>query len=51
MNTEQKKCGFNKMAQQPTHLVVRSEFSEKCFLGMLSSYVMTAAAFATFHPV
>jgi hypothetical protein len=25
---QQKMCGFNKMVQQPTHLIVRSEFSE-----------------------
>jgi hypothetical protein len=42
MNMEQKMCGFNKMAQQPTHLIVRSEFSEKCFLGMLSPCVVTS---------
>jgi hypothetical protein len=36
------KCGFNKMVQQPTHLVVRSEFSEKCFLSMLSPCVVTS---------
>jgi hypothetical protein len=36
MNMEQELCGLNKMVQQATHLVVRSEFSEKCFLGMLS---------------
>jgi hypothetical protein len=41
MNMEQKMCGFNKMVQQPTHLDVRSEFQEKCFLGMLSSCVVT----------
>jgi hypothetical protein len=34
-------CGLNKMVQQPTHLVVRSEFSEKCFLIMLSPCVVT----------
>jgi hypothetical protein len=28
MNMEQKMCGFNKMVQQPTHLVIHSEFSE-----------------------
>jgi hypothetical protein len=33
-NMEQRMCGFNKKVQQPTHLVVRSEFSDKCFLGM-----------------
>jgi hypothetical protein len=36
MNMEQKMCSFNKMVQQPTHLVVRSEFPKKCFLGILS---------------
>jgi hypothetical protein len=36
MNMEQKMRGFNKVLQQPTHLVVRSELSEKCFLDMLS---------------
>jgi hypothetical protein len=41
--------GFNKMVQQPPHLVVRSVFSEKCFLGMLSPCV--AAALASFDPV
>jgi hypothetical protein len=35
MNMEQTMSSLNKMVQQPTHLVVRSEFSEKCFLGML----------------
>jgi hypothetical protein len=35
-------CGFNKMVQQPTHLVVRSEFSDKCFLGTLSPCVVTS---------
>jgi hypothetical protein len=44
MNMEQKMCGFNKMVQEPTHLVVRSEFSEKCFLGMLSPCVVTSGA-------
>jgi hypothetical protein len=34
MNIEQKMCGFNKMVQQPKHLVVRTEFSEKCFLAI-----------------
>jgi hypothetical protein len=42
MNMEQKMCGFNKMVQQPTHLVVRSEFSEKHFLGMLSPCMVTS---------
>jgi hypothetical protein len=42
MNMEQKMCGFNKMVQQPKHLVVRPEFSEKCFLGMLSPCVVTS---------
>jgi hypothetical protein len=42
MNMEQKMCGFNKMVQQPTHLVVRSEFSVKCFLGMFSACVVTS---------
>jgi hypothetical protein len=42
MNMEQRMCGFNKMVQQPTHLVVRSEFSEKCFLGMLSPCAVTS---------
>jgi hypothetical protein len=42
MDMEQKMCGFNKMVQQPTHLVVRSEFSEKCFLDMLSPCVVTS---------
>jgi hypothetical protein len=41
MNKEQKMGGFNKMVQQPTHFVVRSEFSEKFFLGMLSPCVVT----------
>jgi hypothetical protein len=41
MNMEQKICGFNKMVQQPTHLIVRSEFSEKCILGMLPPCVVT----------
>jgi hypothetical protein len=49
MNMEQKMSGFNQMVQQPTHLIVRSEFSEKCFLGKLSPCV--AAAFARFDPV
>jgi hypothetical protein len=35
MNTEQKMCGFKKMMQERIYLVVRSEISEKCFLGML----------------
>jgi hypothetical protein len=38
MDMEQKMCGFNKMAQ----LVARSEFSEKCFLGMLSLCMVTS---------
>jgi hypothetical protein len=42
MNMEQKMCVFNKLVQQPTHLIVRSEFSEKCFLGMLSPCVVTS---------
>jgi hypothetical protein len=42
MNMEQKMRGFNKRVQQPTHLVVRSEFSEKCFLGMLSPSMVTS---------
>jgi hypothetical protein len=42
MNMEQKMCGFNKMVQQLTHLVIRSEFSEKYFLGKLSPYVVTS---------
>jgi hypothetical protein len=41
INMEQKLCDFNKMVQQPTHLVVRLEFSEKCFLDMLSLWVVT----------
>jgi hypothetical protein len=41
MDMELKMCGFNKMVQQPTHLVVCSVFSEKCFLGMLSPCVVT----------
>jgi hypothetical protein len=41
LNMEQKMCGFNKMVQQSTHLVIRSEFSEKCFLGILSPCVVT----------
>jgi hypothetical protein len=49
MNMEQRMCGFNKMVQQPTHLVLHSEFSEKCFLGMFSACV--AAAFPRFDPV
>jgi hypothetical protein len=51
MNVKQKMCGFNKMVQQPTHLVVRSEFSEKCFLGMLSPCVVTGRPFAKFDPM
>jgi hypothetical protein len=39
LNMKQEMCGFNKMVQQPTHLV-RSEFSEECFLGMLSPCVV-----------
>jgi hypothetical protein len=39
---EQKMCGFNKMVQQPTHLVFRSELTEKRFLGMLSPCVVTS---------
>jgi hypothetical protein len=42
MNMEQKMCGFNKIVQQAIHFVVRSEFSEKCFLGMLSPCVVTS---------
>jgi hypothetical protein len=42
MNMEQKMCGFNKIVQRRTQLVVRSEFSEKCFLGMLSACVVTS---------
>jgi hypothetical protein len=42
MNMEHKMCGLKKMVQQPTHLVVRLEFSEKCFLGMLSPCVVTS---------
>jgi hypothetical protein len=42
MKTEQKMCGFSKMMQQLTHLVVRLEFSEKCFLGMLTPCVVTS---------
>jgi hypothetical protein len=34
MSMEQKMCGFNKMVQQPTHLILGSEFSEKYFLGI-----------------
>ena len=33
-------CGFSKMAQQPTQLVVPFHFSEKCFLDMLSPCVV-----------
>jgi hypothetical protein len=40
MNMEQKMCDFNKLVQQPTYLVVRSEFSEKFILGMLSPCVV-----------
>jgi hypothetical protein len=39
---EKKMCGFNKLVQQTTYLVVRSELSEKCFLGMLSACVVTS---------
>jgi hypothetical protein len=39
MNMEQKMCGLKKMVQQPTHLVVRLEFSEKFFLGMFPRVV------------
>jgi hypothetical protein len=42
MNMEQKISGLNKMVQQPTHLVVCSEFSEKCFLDMLPPCVVTS---------
>jgi hypothetical protein len=45
---EQKMCGFNEMVQQPTYLVVRSEFSEKCFLAW---WHRLAAAFARFDRV
>jgi hypothetical protein len=45
MNMEQKMCGFNKMVQQPTHLVVRSEFSDKCFLGPPRSPDFTSCNF------
>jgi hypothetical protein len=39
---EQTMRGFNKVVQQPTHLVVRLEFSQKCFLGMLSPCMVTS---------
>jgi hypothetical protein len=42
MNMWQKMCDFNKLVQQSTHLVVRSDFSEKCFLGMLSPCVVAS---------
>jgi hypothetical protein len=42
MNMEQKMRDFKKMVQQPTHPVVRSEFSEKCFLSMLSPCMVTS---------
>jgi hypothetical protein len=42
VNMEQKMRSFNKKVEQPTHLVVRSEFSEKCFLDMLSPCVVTS---------
>jgi hypothetical protein len=48
MDMELKMCGFNKMVQQPTHLVVRLELSEKCFLGKVSPCVVTSAVFARF---
>jgi hypothetical protein len=38
---EQKMCGFNKMVQQATFLVVRLKLSEKYFLCMLSPCVVT----------
>jgi hypothetical protein len=38
MNMEQKMCGFNKMVQQPRHLVVRSEFSREMFPGHVVSW-------------
>jgi hypothetical protein len=37
---EQKMCGFNKMVQQPTHLVIRLEFSEK-FKEMFPGHVVS----------
>jgi hypothetical protein len=37
MNMEQRMCGFNKMVQQPTHLVVRSESAREIFPGHVAS--------------
>jgi len=33
-------CGFSKMAQQPIHLIIPFHFSEKCFLDMLSPFMV-----------